>query len=363
MKMIDADAATELTIALQQIETEVVERASAIANLLDNKLENDATVDRLLAEVRNRVLSFSQFLLRMSAVNRESVDTGGMSKLLSDATRLRGDFNQWHAVEGLVRAQQNREPVPLYPEMKLEPIVLQQLKVSDDIITGLQRLLNPIEQDAQAEGHGCYPDVGLPQSRFLRHLHAAYRVLLVQRRGLPKRFIDIGCGGGLKVLSAARFFDEAAGLEYDLGYVKSARELLRLDDHGMTEVIHGDALAFDDYGRFDVIYFFKPMNSPEKLEDLERRIIERSRPGTVLMAPYREFEVTASQLQCPKICGRLFLVGASPEEAAAVREQAMNTGLCIGPAPRSVAKTWAPILEVSRLKGFAMQPGFDAWAR
>lgn len=218
-------------------------------------------------------------------------------------------------------------PQPLYPPDDLRDLRSEQSMASDRVHVALNRVLNPESQEAAAESFGCYPDIPLPPSRFMTHAHAAYRVTLVQRRPEPLRFLDVGCGGGLKVLLAAEFFARADGLEYDAGYAAAARRVIDRAGRLPSQVIHGDALTFDRYGDYDVIYFYQPMKSPEGLIALERQITAQARPGTLLIAPYGLFSGRAESLGCGRVDGAVYLTQTSSPEARAVCRQAEHIGI------------------------------------
>ena len=122
-------------------------------------------------------------------------------------------------------AMLSRKPQPLYrPDPPRGDLVAEQLAASDRVFTALHRVVNPAAQDAGSADFGCHPDIPLLPSVFLAHAHAALRVALAQNRPAPLRFLDVGCGGGVKVMLAAEIFGQADGLEYDPGYVAAARD-------------------------------------------------------------------------------------------------------------------------------------------
>ncbi len=218
-------------------------------------------------------------------------------------------------------------PRPLYPEDDLRDLWSEQALASDRVYMALNRVVNPESQNEAAETLGCWPDIPLRNSRFLHHVHAAYRVALAQGRPAPVRFLDVGCGGGMKVLLAAEFFACADGLEYDPGYAATARQVLDRAGRLPSQVVQGDALTFDGYGDYDVIYFYQPMQSPEGLIALEQRIATLARPGTILIAPYGLFSDRAQSLGCGRVDGAVYLAATPDDEAAAVCRRAERFGV------------------------------------
>jgi SAM-dependent methyltransferase len=216
---------------------------------------------------------------------------------------------------------------PLYPEDVPRDLRSEQALASDRAYIALNKAVNPEGQAEAAVDLGCFPDIPLAPSLFLHHAHAAYRVALAQRRPAPLRFLDVGCGGGLKVLLAAEFFGRADGLEYDTGYADTARRVLDRAGRQPSQVIHGDALTFEGYGDYDVIYFYQPMKSPEGLIALERQIIAQARPGTILIAPYALFSDRSESLGCGRVDGAVYLTRTLPPEAREVCRQAEYMGI------------------------------------
>jgi SAM-dependent methyltransferase len=90
------------------------------------------------------------------------------------------------------------------------------------------------------------------------------------------RFLDVGCGLGVKVLRAASAGLDAWGLELRPRYAELARKL-------GAQVIDGDARQWDGYGEFDCVFLFHLLRDYEPELDLERQVAGAMRPGTVLM--------------------------------------------------------------------------------
>lgn len=219
-------------------------------------------------------------------------------------------------------------PQKLYPPDEApRDLRSEQALASDRVYIALNKVVNPESQNAAAKTLGCWSDIPLPPSQFLGHAHAAYRTALAQRRPGPLRFLDVGCGGGIKVLLAAEFFPRADGLEYDAGYAATARQVLDRAGRLPSQIIHGDALSFEGYGAYDVIYFYQPMKSIEGLQALEQRIATKARPGTILIAPYGLFSERAESLGCGRIDGAVYLAGTSAVDAQGIRARAEHVGV------------------------------------
>lgn len=216
---------------------------------------------------------------------------------------------------------------PLYAKPLPRPdLRSEQLAVSDRVFKALHWVVNPADQETSAQELGCFPDIPLLPSVFLSHAHAAARVGLAQGR-TDMRFLDVGCGGGVKVMLAAEIFHQADGLEYDPGYVAAAQAALRTINLRQSRVFEADALDFAGYGDYDVIYFYQPMNVAEQLQLLERRIVEGVPSGTILIAPYQIFSGRAAALGCGHIAGSVYVSGTGQAQADALRAKAEAIGI------------------------------------
>ncbi|WP_108263175.1 class I SAM-dependent methyltransferase [Mangrovicoccus ximenensis] len=268
--------------------------------------------------------------------------------------QLRLELNKWPMVESMLRPQIKRRRQPLIEEHdRLPPTAASREAVSDVLFAQLHELLNSVNQDAGAHEHGCFPDIPLAQSLFLREVHAAKRCLAVLKPGERTRFLDVGCGAGLKVISAAPYFDRCAGLEYDPGYAALAAQLFRALPHDRCRAIQGDALAWERYGDHDVIYFFRPMRDDALLAQMERRIAAQVPPGTLLIAPYTIFGRRAAELGCAHVAGHVWLAGRSEAEAARLRREAELIGTdVLRTGEANIPLVWDPLVRASRLRGY-----------
>ena len=324
----DPDDALWQTLALQEAALDGAALDCAAHLRLPLTKADRRALDRGLKHLSDRLmpvtLTANRIRYAQNAAAPEGPRTDSRQRSLSDVdARVRRLVQVMARVRRIMAAR----PQSLYPPDDLRDLRSEQALASDRVHVALNRVLNPESQDAAAETFGCFPDIPLPPSRFMTHAHAAYRTALVQRRPEPLRFLDVGCGGGIKVLLAAEFFARADGLEYDAGYAAVARQVLTRAGRLPSQVIHGDALTFDRYGDYDVIYFYQPMKSPEGLIALEQQIIAQARPGTLLIAPYALFSDRAESLGCGRVDGAVYLTRTSSPEARAVCRQAEHIGI------------------------------------
>jgi len=263
-------------------------------------------------------------------------------------------FAQWPLVNTLINQQLQFGAQPLYTPTPIEAILERREDTfADNIFNLLHGFVNPNPQDPAAKESQSFADIALPQSVFLRHMLAAHRIYLAQRTGRAARFLDVGCGGGLKVLSAAQFFAPSEGLDFDPGYVTAAQNLLAKTRADTTNVFEANALTFDRYDEYDVIYFYRPIMDWDKLHELEERIVKSARPDALLIAPYTMFDARYDALGCGRVAGQVYLAQASEEEAATLCNLAQTMGPFV-PHRKSQASTlWDPIRDRLQANGFS----------
>lgn len=368
METPDADA-EHLSRVLEGLAAELGWHVGAIAAALSGPLpRNAAAVADACHQVARVIRSFPPLHRQVTAAHARAAAEARQADtrlspawhaLIARANGLRTATARWSLVQGLVAAQNPPRRRPLYlPPADMPEILQSQAEAGDAVISILQALLTPGEQDASAAAHGCFADIAMPQSRFLAHAHAARRVMLAQgkERG---GFLDVGCGGGITLLAATQFFTRVAGIEIDPGYAQAAQRLLQRAGRRDVLIVQRDAALFDDYAAFDVIYLFRPMRDADGMRRLERVVLAQARPGAVVIAPYRGFHARHEDLGCARIDGHLFLAGAGADDAARLREAAEHTGPSLMRCRPALPDLWEPILATSAGNGFSL-PG-ESW--
>ncbi len=319
-----------------------------------------ARVEAAMHEIRRLVREAPPLLARIQQSQAEATRVaaaempGGRPAqawydLGSAAGLYRLSLNQWPRIEALIGAQIAGRRWKLVPAPRPQEAAL--AAVADAAFRRLHRILNPLEQDAAAAEAGAYGDIGLPQSRFVALAHAAYRVGLAQGRGTMD-FLDVGCGMGLKLLTAAAYFDGVAGIELDPGFAERARDFLGAAALPKWTVVQGDARAFGSYGAFDVIYMFRPLEAQEAMAELEAHVVEGLAPGTLVIGPYRGFAARHRALGLWPLAPGLYVAGETRAAAAKLRRRAEFTGLAVRPPSEALRTVWTPILDVSQRRGF-----------
>ncbi|MFP4238451.1 MAG: class I SAM-dependent methyltransferase [Rhodosalinus sp.] len=270
------------------------------------------------------------------------------------AGQLRRTLNAWPGIQALVMGQAPPERLPLYPEQPADPRHAAQVRMTDDLLALMHSMFNGAPQSDVARDHGCHDDIPMPHSGFLEHIHAAHRVILALGRSGPTRFLDVGCGGGLKVLTATRVFDGADGVEFDPAHAAAARRLLAQAPGLDTRVFEVDALQFDGYAGYDVIYAYRPFRDEEKARRMEALIAESVPPGTVLLLPL----AVGPPESCARIEGPLHVAGLSAGEAEEVKAEAERMGCAIRTRARTrsyAPPAWRAVLEASQENGFDLR--------
>ena len=107
-------------------------------------------------------------------------------------------------------------------------------------------------------------------------------------------------------------FARADGLEYDENYLAVCRDLLEDGGAPGCGVIAGDALAFTRYGRYDVIYRYRPFSGDRKQRQLEERVASQARPGTILVGVLCDFASIAADHGLAPIGENMFIKGVAP---------------------------------------------------
>ena len=356
---------------LDRVSAELSTAADELAGLLAQRgRQRDARVARLLHALHHQVHDGYRLLGDIGRLRRADEAAAGDDPLAQAVQRrawtalnlslntLRLNLTGWPPVEHLVRRQLQRRRLPLYEDYAELPETAQiRERVSDTLFAQLHHLLNRVAQDKAADDHGCFPDIPLAHSLFLREVHAAKRCLHVLAPGRETRFLDVGCGAGLKVISAAPFFDRCVGLEYDPGYARLASDLFGDMPHDRCRVVQGDALTWDGYDDYDVIYFFRPIRDDARLARMERHIVDSIPGNTLLIAPYRTFDARAEGYGCARLAGDVYLSGASAAEAAAVLAEAEKAGADLRHSTDpNIPLLWDRVVLASRAQGFEKHP-------
>jgi hypothetical protein len=350
---------------LDRLERVLTADIAAMAHLLDAP-SRTRDQENLSRSWRAIVVSHSALRTLVKDVLRDTSDprvvSPGGHRAIRDlnvaAREMKNHLRDWSSINGLIEQQMHSVSTPLFKD-RIEPAAMPQVMdhITALFIDALHKVANP-QNDTQsdtAEDAGLHLDIPLPMDQFSAMLGAAYRLCLAQRKARSLRFLDLGCGGGTKVLAARTCFETCHGLEYEARTVASGKKLLASLGAEHCKLMQGDAFAFADYGEYDVIYFFRPLRSTEDMIEMEARVLAQVQPGTILMVP-------AGGLLSPDIeafgvhhvSGHVYVTGMQAHEAQTLHDDARTIGAAIPCHNRPIPSDpglWDPILDVSRRNG------------
>jgi trans-aconitate methyltransferase len=109
---------------------------------------------------------------------------------------------------------------------------------------------------------------------------AQFLVLLIESmtEAPGDRFLEVGCGPGTKMLLAQNLFGlQVSGFDRIPEYIAAARE------QGLDAEV-ADALAYDRYDQFDIVFLNRPCRDQVLERALERQVWSKMRRGSVLLA-------------------------------------------------------------------------------
>lgn len=123
------------------------------------------------------------------------------------------------------------------------------------------------------------------ETRFLvEQFLKAQKVLNRKGYKLPT-LLDVGCGPGLTLILASAAGFKPSGIEIVPELFKEAEVLLKHVTRGQWGTVHNkDALKYKDYDKFDVIYYYCPIEDFEIQSKLEKKIENQMKVGAILIA-------------------------------------------------------------------------------
>ncbi len=192
--------------------------------------------------------------------------------------------------------------------------------------------LSPHTPNLYHDTPGHHGDLPYPSTDFLRYAMAARRICLAMDKHAPA-FLDVGCGIGLKVFQAAELFAQADGLEYEPAHAAAGQAMMQRTGWLQSRIFHADALSFNHYDDYDVLYVYKPMYG-DALQQMEARLIAQARPGTLLIAPYTDFTTRFETMGCTRIEGFLYII-RPPKTLSATLKRATKTGCALPARPKN----------------------------
>jgi trans-aconitate methyltransferase len=96
-------------------------------------------------------------------------------------------------------------------------------------------------------------------------------------------FLEVGCGIGAKMVMVEKVFNlQVTGFDRVTRYVRDAADLLHKYQCS-ANVYTQDALTFEAYGAFDIVWYNRVLVMSEEETELEKDIMRQMRPGAFLI--------------------------------------------------------------------------------
>lgn len=358
---------TDLVDSLERDLADCISNIAAVLSVFPDERDWDALEHEIVrsAKFRRRLAgAIREALGALDAFEATGVsETAQIRKVRRSVKSSRASLRLWGKIEPILRPQTKPPKTALVPDDTFVPLIEMSVfqHISQLFFASMHRVANPTShsQTDEAEELGCYRDIPLQMGKFSHLIGAAHRLCLGMGKEKPLRFLDVGSGGGSKLLAASTCFEVCHGLEYDKNSVANGKAFLDLLPLANCDLIHGDALEFEGYGDYDVIYFFRPLMAKDAMLRMEARILEQAKPGTVLLAVDADLggllteDVQALDVQ--QFGESIYVTGKTPTEAEVIGERAEFVGTTvIGYGRKALVnpRYWTPLIEVSARNGY-----------
>ncbi len=120
-----------------------------------------------------------------------------------------------------------------------------------------------------------YDNISSSYAKFCKGLKEIKKFNKQRGKNHKLKFLDVGCGLGIKPLLAKFANFESYGIDLNPDYCAIATSL-------GIEVECVNALEYQKYNLFDVIYWYLPIKKPLKEFDLELKIFKEANSGAIL---------------------------------------------------------------------------------
>ena len=148
-----------------------------------------------------------------------------------------------------------------------------------DIIAFYMKMENLLAAYLSCKGHqgpsGSWANLPFNNAEFLRMLKIIKKKMGDKFKN--SKFLDVGCGFGMKCWLADCAGLEAHGIDFCKDYVKWSGKIFDKSD---VEISKKNALTYDKYGEFDIIFAYQPIKNPINMAKLMKRIAEQMKVGT-----------------------------------------------------------------------------------
>lgn len=342
-------------LVLQEDLTRLTEKLAVEIGRLPSERDPDEiyALWRQMGTYRPRLMSLYRRLRKTERKSRSQlsrIEYEKQRKILKDTKLLNQRLGKWDWFDRLV----SRHAHPVAEPLSLFRTDNQSDKLLELFYAALFQMANPHSQSEEAEEHGCFADIPLSIRGFEQLIRVAYRLLLIQGRLKDARFLDVGCGGGSKVLAASAYFSQCHGMEYDRDYARAGQTMIETTNADTCHVFHGDGLTFDGYDDYDVIYFYRPLYKDDLLEKMEDRVFSNVRRGTVILAPYTAALAPRKDIKYPNLTECVFVAGMDQDETDALHKEAEFTGTDLMISAKDLKFDpgfWSPILDSATYTG------------
>ncbi|MEM8576384.1 MAG: class I SAM-dependent methyltransferase [Pseudomonadota bacterium] len=321
--------ADHLRARLAELEADLAGAADALADVLLvlPRLRPDGALERAKGRVGRAHTALVRYV-RAPKGKRGTIP----AKLQSTFARALRTARLWPHIADRVEEQIAAEPVDLgYRAPQMDPQIAPLGFVYDKFVAHMHRMANPHvnDQSDDAQARQMYDDIPLSMAEFMAGICAAYRVCLAQRKTGPLRFLDVGCGGGTKLLAAEVCFERCDGIEYDPRTAQTGAAMMAALGRDGCRVMQADAYEFTDYAAYDVIYYYRPMMLDDAMLRLETLIFEAAAPGTVIFAPFDLVTPDLSAVGAAELAHSLYIAGTPAAEAERLRRDAETMGTAV----------------------------------
>lgn len=159
-----------------------------------------------------------------------------------------------------------------------------------------------------------YHDVPLSGAYFLNLLTATQRLVMAKGHAGPAHFLDMGCGVVTKVSADSAIFDVAHGVDYMPECINHAYQFFDRVRANQSMIQQANALTFNRYGNYDVIYFYRPLKDTALASQMEKRILSQVASGTILVAPISATRARSSRV-ASRVFDKVYMAHTPPAEA------------------------------------------------
>jgi len=167
--------------------------------------------------------------------------------------------------------------------------------------------------------HPYYDNVPFSYTRFLESLRQCWRVLDIlnpERAKLPRKnrykFLDVGCGLGVKMFLAQQQDWDVHGLEINPAYAEIAAHVNGYP-YCEKRVKTVNAIDYTNYGDYDCIYFYVPCRNRDREVALEQQVYKYARPRSLIYSAFIYDMERPKDIHCLKWGHGLLFKGTDEE--------------------------------------------------